>query len=152
MLILLGCFLCQNETYVDHFLGHMGCVQYRHVCKCFAKFPISSTRLLRNVCKLFRYWTQPWIRILPKSRVFLLTSVAHWREYTAPWYTINHVTVKGWMANVFLIRLVPILVPNRAICEHARLLFLTTRPLSYENSYYSLCLQWRPKSFLETFW
>ncbi len=32
-----------------------GCVQYRNVGNRFAKFPISSTRLLRNVCKLFRY-------------------------------------------------------------------------------------------------
>ena len=38
----------------------MGCVQYRNICKRFAKSPISSTRLLWNVCKLFRYWTQPW--------------------------------------------------------------------------------------------
>ncbi len=38
---------------------HQSCVQYWNVCKRFAKFPISSTRLLRNVCKLFRYWTQP---------------------------------------------------------------------------------------------
>ncbi len=36
-----------------------GCVQYRNVCKRFAKFPTSSRWLLRNVCKLFGYWTQP---------------------------------------------------------------------------------------------
>ena len=40
----------------------------------FAKFPISSTRLLRNVCKLFRYWTQPWlIKPVFTSFVHLLT-------------------------------------------------------------------------------
>ncbi len=37
------------------FITELACVQYRNICKRFAKFPISSTRLLRNVCKLFRY-------------------------------------------------------------------------------------------------
>ncbi len=36
---------------------NVGCVKYRNVCKRFAKFPISCTRLLRNVCK--PYSTQP---------------------------------------------------------------------------------------------
>ncbi len=33
----------------------LGYVQYRNICKRSAKFPIFSTRLLRNVCRLFRY-------------------------------------------------------------------------------------------------
>ena len=42
----------------------------------FANFPIFSTRLLRNVCKLFRYWTQPSflgvnLRLILNYRLFL---------------------------------------------------------------------------------
>ncbi len=56
---------CSKSIYVTIQINNwpnkpQGCVQYRSVCKRFAKFPISSTRLLRNVCKLFRYWTRHW--------------------------------------------------------------------------------------------
>ena len=47
----------------------------------FCKFPISGTRLLRKVCKLFPYWTQPQFSLCfaPRSLVFqMIDTLVFW--------------------------------------------------------------------------